>query len=267
MGRSQLEGRRRSGLEEITFDKAATKRWADFSGDYNPIHFELEKARLVGADHLITHGMLVILHACKFVDEFIENDIAENSNWTLYKSLMSRPVPQDVTVNLSCARKTGSLRITAEDGEEICFKANVKRIPAWTMQPIPGKRTELLSDRCESFFEIFPNNKKWWHALNAVVFADFISNRSDVIRAIIEAKVGYGLADPSLIIVHISHSVSFDSRFLSGLPTTESKACSYEMNLTDLLEKNENILCTIQFNVFWDEDVVMTIEMGLMIKI
>src|SRR5450755_3859135 len=45
-----------------TFDVAAIAKWARVSGDYNPIHFDITRARAAGADDLIVHGMLPLLY-------------------------------------------------------------------------------------------------------------------------------------------------------------------------------------------------------------
>lgn len=42
----------------LTIDRDRIRRWADFSGDYNPIHFERQAARALGAADVIVHGMI-----------------------------------------------------------------------------------------------------------------------------------------------------------------------------------------------------------------
>ena len=44
------------------FGHAHIESWARFSGDFNPIHFDLEKARLAGSPAIIVHGMLPLLY-------------------------------------------------------------------------------------------------------------------------------------------------------------------------------------------------------------
>lgn len=44
----------------MTYDEARAKRWANFSGDYNPIHFDLLAALKLKQTTLIAHGMRVL---------------------------------------------------------------------------------------------------------------------------------------------------------------------------------------------------------------
>lgn len=44
----------------ITYDEGHAKRWANFSGDYNPIHFDLLAALKLKQTALIAHGMRVL---------------------------------------------------------------------------------------------------------------------------------------------------------------------------------------------------------------
>ncbi|WP_052887503.1 MaoC/PaaZ C-terminal domain-containing protein [Thermogemmatispora carboxidivorans] len=48
------------------------RRYAEASGDYNPIHLDDEAARRVGLDGVIAHGML----SMAFLGQFIEQQIA-----------------------------------------------------------------------------------------------------------------------------------------------------------------------------------------------
>src|SRR6266571_2573473 len=45
------------------------RRYADASGDYNPIHLDEEAARRVGLDSVIAHGMLSMAFLGQFVNQ------------------------------------------------------------------------------------------------------------------------------------------------------------------------------------------------------
>jgi acyl dehydratase len=59
-------------LEEHTFylDRAMLKAYADASGDQNPIHQNEEFALSVGLPNVISHGMLTMALAGKYVTEW-----------------------------------------------------------------------------------------------------------------------------------------------------------------------------------------------------
>jgi acyl dehydratase len=50
------------------------RRYADASGDHNPIHLDADAARRVGLDSVIAHGML----SMAFLGQFINQQIADN---------------------------------------------------------------------------------------------------------------------------------------------------------------------------------------------
>src|SRR5690242_16994311 len=45
------------------------RRYAEASGDYNPIHLDTEAARRVGLDNVIAHGMLSMAFLGQFITE------------------------------------------------------------------------------------------------------------------------------------------------------------------------------------------------------
>lgn len=49
------------------------RRYAEASGDYNPIHLDADAARRVGLDGVIAHGMLSMAFLGQFVNQQITN--------------------------------------------------------------------------------------------------------------------------------------------------------------------------------------------------
>lgn len=47
-------------MKEMIYDYGHGQRWANFSGDYNPIHFDLAAAAELNQEVLVAHGMRVI---------------------------------------------------------------------------------------------------------------------------------------------------------------------------------------------------------------
>ena len=51
--------------EELTITSAHIQKFADFSGDFNPVHFDDEAARAQGFKGRIAHGMVAASHFSK----------------------------------------------------------------------------------------------------------------------------------------------------------------------------------------------------------
>ncbi len=57
---------------DISIDSLQVQRWADFSGDYNRIHFEHAAARALGADGPLVHGMLPIIMMLSHAENYLD---------------------------------------------------------------------------------------------------------------------------------------------------------------------------------------------------
>ncbi|MBC7712236.1 MAG: MaoC family dehydratase N-terminal domain-containing protein, partial [Rhizobacter sp.] len=51
--------------EKLTITAAHIQKFADFSGDFNPVHFDDEAARAQGFKGRIAHGMVAASHFSK----------------------------------------------------------------------------------------------------------------------------------------------------------------------------------------------------------
>ncbi len=57
--------------EKLTITSAHIQKFADFSGDFNPVHFDDEAAKAQGFKGRIAHGMVAASHFSKiFANEF-----------------------------------------------------------------------------------------------------------------------------------------------------------------------------------------------------
>ncbi len=65
-------GQELSPLVKPPITQEQLRRYADASGDYNPIHLDEQAARRVGLDSVIAHGML----SMAFLGQFVNQQIA-----------------------------------------------------------------------------------------------------------------------------------------------------------------------------------------------
>jgi acyl dehydratase len=116
---------------KITFSKEQIARYAEASGDQNPIHLDEDFARSVGLPGVIAHGMLQMgLVARAAVD-------AAGGDHRVLKSLSCRfadMVQPGDTVDFEAERENGRIRLTAtnQDGKAVLTKAAAElfqRIP------------------------------------------------------------------------------------------------------------------------------------------
>src|SRR5947199_103475 len=91
---------------DLTFGPEEIARWARFSGDYNPIHFDPERARQLGADDVIAHGMLVLLAVKGRLSQALPRGAG---GWWLLRSRMRQPVVAGTPARLETSRRGESL--------------------------------------------------------------------------------------------------------------------------------------------------------------
>src|SRR5439155_26041866 len=83
-------------------------RWARFSGDYNPIHFDAAEARQLGADGVIAHGMLVLLA----IKARLSVTLAPDGGWWLARARMRQPVLAEEAVLLDTRPQSDGVAIS-----------------------------------------------------------------------------------------------------------------------------------------------------------
>ena len=101
-----------SELPERIFhiNRALLKRYADASGDQNPIHQNEEFAISVGLPNVIAHGMLTMALVGKYVSDFAGGSakVAEFGARFTKPVIVPKDVDVDLTVSASVAEITDS---------------------------------------------------------------------------------------------------------------------------------------------------------------
>jgi len=101
-----------SELPERIFhiNRALLKRYADASGDQNPIHQNEEFALSVGLPNVIAHGMLTMALVGKYVSDFAGGSakVAEFGARFTKPVIVPKDVDVDLTVSASVAEITDS---------------------------------------------------------------------------------------------------------------------------------------------------------------
>jgi hypothetical protein len=109
---------------KLAFDMDAVEKWAQFSSDRNPIHFELAHARLAGLDALIVHGMLALMPVKDAVAGAIEP-----GGWMKFKSLLRNPIPHGAPIAFDAkpAAEGLSFQVRGSAGQIEHFRGTYRR--------------------------------------------------------------------------------------------------------------------------------------------
>lgn len=253
------------------FSMTAVEKWARFSGDFNPIHFDLSYARLLGEERLIVHGMLAAMPFKQGMWRQYKELGGESGNWIKFRTLFRKPLAHDDVVVLTpIPGRVLSFRINEETTGHEHFRGSCSAaaVPLPAMQPglVDPVTSPLPLDRLEAFMTAYPEIPEPWIALDAVIFSEFMRTRVHEIYAIVRQN------DPSSIlggvgtqqvIVHSSHTVNFDVEFFSSCRDFSWASLTYGLSDPDFIWSDNRVVCTVPIWVRLRERNVMLVEIGV----
>lgn len=113
------------------YNLSDAERWAEFSGDYNPIHFDLQHAQHLGQEQLTVHGMRAMLDI-KYQLSTTLLPILPPAEFLRFNARLRQPVqchmPYQLQVSQTAGQVSGNL-IDMSSGEN-CFNGKLRSAPA-----------------------------------------------------------------------------------------------------------------------------------------
>lgn len=257
---------------KLRFGMPEVAHWAEFSGDYNPIHFDLPQARTLGSEALIVHGMLALLPIKRWLAE-TQAAPAAAAPWQKFRALLRTPIPHDedlqVTQRLSAAAQ--QFRVHDMNGGDEYFRGSLAAATdPWSDyagRGDVGGSSELTAERLASFARFYPAPYAPWIVIDALVFADFMRNKLATLREYTQPRMerAFGAGSGHGLIVHASHTITYCRAGLLKA-TAGGSPLSYAALEPDLLDGSGQLVCSIPMRVCCGDEAFMAIEIGLVIK-
>ena len=213
----------------LTYTRRDADAWAAFSGDDNPIHFDPERARALGADGLSGHGMRAMLDIKQQLSEALLHS-SPQGRYYLFNARLRQPLicdkPYLLTLTGGSERVRLSAKVTRED-HALCFSA--KLAAAKPLEPVLRSRAVHYSaGMLRALSERFPlpldAPGQAWNFVDAVLFQCLVAAPETLLNV---AEVFPGLQVRSLSeifrqvpVVQTHHDVHFDA----GLLMTDVRA-------------------------------------------
>ena len=252
-------------MGELTFGPADIARWARFSGDYNPIHFDPVCARRVGAGGVIAHGMLVLLA----VKGRAAAALPWRGGWWLFRGRLRHPVLAGEPVRLQTRGLGEDLAFTlaSADGRKLLTGA-LARLSGAPAPAVSGRGTRLgpeaLAARVRELNEAFPWPAEPWVTADALVFAEFLRGGAREVLAPHGIDLSRG-ADGGKVVVQTAHEVAFDRDFLGG---AGPRAAGLDIDVLPPQAEavDGGVFATCQLVSRCDGRVVMLTSVGLFIR-
>ncbi|MCF2909096.1 hypothetical protein L1285_12275 [Pseudoalteromonas sp. DL2-H2.2] len=259
---------------ELSFTADDIEKWAVFSGDRNPIHFDIEAAARLGVDKVVTHGMLALLQVKQTA---VSKFVADNGGWTQFKTSLKAPILCDDKVTMS----------ETERRNKLCFKVNsvassnlhlvgsvssVEQTPWQSQEKVHHLNASDVEEKFRSFYQSFDSGFDAWVWVDALVFGHFISNQISYIMSSLNHNEGPDEANcltelAQHTVVQISHLTRICPSLQSSKYTVDSlPSVAYQIDNMSLTEEEESAFGVLELAVFLNGQHEMTIELGLLIK-
>lgn len=255
----------------VSFGTEAVRRWAEFSGDHNPIHFDPDAATRVWDRGLVAHGMLVLLSVKEVLNaaEFFPL----GKGWTHLQSSFRQPVPQcqAVTISLRDAGAKTRYSVSCEALGSVYFDGALSNDPPpeplRPQQEIHLEHGEILRRR-ESFRHWFPEIQAEWIFLDAVVFAEFVQRSAP---AFMNADIGQsGGSDarrpPSSTVIQTSQRVWFDHKMLNCLNFEQTVQLTYRFAILDWVVDDDRTLVSAACEAWLNKERILYSKNSLLLN-
>lgn len=255
----------------ISFDSAAVQKWAKFSGDNNPIHFDLDAAAKAGGDGLIVHGMLVLLPIKQALTERTPDFGA--GVWTRMQASFRRPVPQSVKLSTRIRQTAARTHYAVVDshGAAAYFEGVLSGGAPPEVLP-EGLETifshEDLVRRWNAFMVSFPGLSAKWIVLDAMIFSVFIKNHVPIFSQNILKVLGSDKSSETLlpVAVQTNQSVWFDRLAIDAITYPKNLGLTCRCALIDSLIDGSRAMGTVGLEAWLNGKRVLYSRLGLLMK-
>lgn len=159
-------------MKSIYYTLKDAHHWAAFSGDYNPIHFDLNWVQAQGLDQLSVHGMRVLLDAKQFASKQICHDVAPNNAYIKCVVRLRNPLWNDKTYHLVTRNKAGSVAVLSAEDQKNSLTCQLSSLNTFdlndseTMNCLSSDEVAIL----QSSFAVFSKELYDWQFIDAVMF-------------------------------------------------------------------------------------------------
>jgi hypothetical protein len=263
----------------VRYNSDDLRKWAAFSGDYNPIHFEREAAARLGLQDIVVHGMLAMLPLKSTLDSVSVDLYPRGARWTA--SLLN-PVPLGSPSHVEFERSgtTGgkaAFSLSSGAGGARFIKGSV--LPAVFDEIALAEKGETtlvpaneVAEKAKEFRADYPDISKLWVFLDALIFYLYVKRNSANVFAVeirdYLARAGNGqeLSRSDLLVVHATHTVTISPQLLRRPLAEPLPRVEYGARGKDMIQNAGALYGVVEFSVYLDGEPGLVIEMGLMAK-
>lgn len=172
-------------MRALYYTLADAAGWAKFSGDYNPIHFDLKWVQAAGGEQLSVHGMRALLDAKQFASELFLHDSQDAQQRTKSAFIkcavrLRSPLWNDKSYDLVARNKLGSVAVLSTEEQQNCLTCQLSPVDGLNMDVADwgGHISSEDMAKLQLSFPLYPMEIYEWQFMDAILFQYLIGDNS-----------------------------------------------------------------------------------------
>lgn len=166
-------------MKTLCYSLQDAHSWAEFSGDYNPVHFDLPWVQANGGERLSVHGMRALLDIKHFSSQQVSvSEIDANSDIKCVVRIR-QPLWNNIEYSLVAGSKVGTSAILTADDQK-CITCNLSITEKTEVYSIKNAKKinaiELVKK--QELFDTYFQQLPLWMFLDAVLFQYLIEDQT-----------------------------------------------------------------------------------------
>lgn len=268
-------------MMQLTYNLQDARQWAAFSGDFNPIHFDMEAAGKLGISGLCVHGMRAMLDIKAGLGARL-TDTLPHSRGFVFSSRMREPVICDRAYELQIVASTRDAQLqlssvlrdlaTGRNG----ISSKLAMAPSPQLMPVSNVY-HLSSDTMKAlraaFAAVNNGNIQPWSFLDAVLFQQLLNAPAtlDTVRDILpelffdNPALSLGDIFTQVQVVQTHHETHFCRRLIvTDLSAHLSHALEYAILPTLMMgDKQSGLILCARLQAWRGEIPLLTVAVTL----
>jgi hypothetical protein len=260
----------------MSFSDRDVSYWANYSYDFNPIHFDREKITKYGLTELVAHGMLVML---RIKQQLADLSLKQDDNkWTQFKVMLKSPVLlytfQKLELKLSY---DGFKKFTLKDystGEKsytgYCKTNYTFPIDTYNHEQRFVVSKDIVIEKYNEFCQEYSCIKHFFIWLDSLIFSEFVRlHLNDTFIGLADKhNNGDYFSLNNSFVMHTSHEIllcnAIANKHLAPNTIGEELNIEYCIRESNIINSSTSVYGSIIVPIWINNTLVMEVVVGLM---
>jgi hypothetical protein len=259
----------------LHFKQKELQSWADYSGDYNPIHFDDVVAKAIGQKGVVMHGMLAMLPV-----KTMHSELAWSSDgWIEWYAMLREAMPllSDYQLDSRIVEPMREVRFKLTSTEDAQLKISGRCVAIdFDPDPYTTRQRVILpineaKQTLQDFSSRFPSAYAAWIAIDAMIFSRYIRHHADKVfqdavkRIITEKNIDF-IAPESVVAMQTRHHDIFCKELLQEYDLNKLECFEYAYYITDEILTRDSVFLMVEIPVWINGKLLQVVQIGLMAK-